>query len=122
MYFTSTNTFSSFFFFQAEDGIRDYKVTGVQTCALPIWAASEKAKSGLLGEAYKLSQKIRGEGEARAAKIYADSFARAPEFYRFVRSMDAMKKAVGKETTLVLPVDSELFRLLQDSRYRFPEH
>src|SRR2546426_12093399 len=29
--------FVSFFFFQAEDGIRDYKVTGVQTCALPIW-------------------------------------------------------------------------------------
>src|SRR5688500_20269036 len=28
---------SFFFFFQAEDGIRDYKVTGVQTCALPIW-------------------------------------------------------------------------------------
>src|SRR5256885_7677666 len=28
-----------FFFFQAEDGIRDYKVTGVQTCALPIWGA-----------------------------------------------------------------------------------
>src|SRR5256885_3391394 len=27
----------SLFFFQAEDGIRDYKVTGVQTCALPIW-------------------------------------------------------------------------------------
>src|SRR5256885_4728998 len=30
----------SFFFFQAEDGIRDYKVTGVQTCALPIWLRS----------------------------------------------------------------------------------
>src|SRR5256885_4172806 len=28
-----------FFFFQAEDGIRDYRVTGVQTCALPIWMA-----------------------------------------------------------------------------------
>ena len=28
------------FFFQAEDGIRDYKVTGVQTCALPIWIAN----------------------------------------------------------------------------------
>src|SRR5256885_3555880 len=37
----STNVahFIFFFFFQAEDGIRDYKVTGVQTCALPIWAA-----------------------------------------------------------------------------------
>src|SRR2546426_2639062 len=31
---------SGFFFFQAEDGIRDYKVTGVQTCALPISAPS----------------------------------------------------------------------------------
>src|SRR5256885_9282688 len=29
-----------FFFFQAEDGIRDYKVTGVQTCALPIYSIS----------------------------------------------------------------------------------
>src|SRR5256885_2612629 len=34
-----------FFFFQAEDGIRDYKVTGVQTCALPIWRS---ASEGLL--------------------------------------------------------------------------
>src|SRR5256885_9821268 len=31
------------FFFQAEDGIRDYKVTGVQTCALPIWACGRRA-------------------------------------------------------------------------------
>src|SRR6266850_2438344 len=34
-----------FFFFQAEDGIRDYKVTGVQTCALPIFAAPETMKA-----------------------------------------------------------------------------
>src|SRR5256885_10446824 len=33
-----------FFFFQAEDGIRDYKVTGVQTCALPIYVESGKAQ------------------------------------------------------------------------------
>src|SRR5256885_11451865 len=33
-----------FFFFQAEDGIRDYKVTGVQTCALPIWFATRAGK------------------------------------------------------------------------------
>src|SRR5688500_20409776 len=35
-----------FFFFQAEDGIRDYKVTGVQTCALPILPASSRSVSG----------------------------------------------------------------------------
>src|SRR2546426_756429 len=36
--------FCFFFFFQAEDGIRDYKVTGVQTCALPIATAPEQSK------------------------------------------------------------------------------
>src|SRR5205807_3067675 len=33
--------------FQAEDGIRDYKVTGVQTCALPIYLANRSQKSGI---------------------------------------------------------------------------
>jgi membrane protease subunit HflC len=88
---------------------------------LKIRAAAEKAKSGILGEAYKLSQQIRGEGEARAAKIYGESLTRSPGFYRFVRSLDAMKKTVDKDTTLVLPVDSDLFRLLRDSRFHFPE-
>src|SRR5256885_7605416 len=37
----------NFFFFQAEDGIRDYKVTGVQTCALPIYAALPKLEKAL---------------------------------------------------------------------------
>ena len=88
---------------------------------LKIRAAAEKTKTGVLAEAYKLSQKYRGEGEARAARIYADTLDRAPVFYRFVRSIDAMKKAVDKDTTLVLPVDAQLFRLLRDSRFRFPE-
>src|SRR5256885_9168417 len=35
-----------FFFFQAEDGIRDYKVTGVQTCALPIWVHLRRGRLG----------------------------------------------------------------------------
>src|SRR5256885_3157326 len=44
-----------FFFFQAEDGIRDYKVTGVQTCALPIWQLS-------LGEGVDVQAWVRGDG------------------------------------------------------------
>src|SRR6266446_259730 len=40
-------SFFFFFFFQAEDGIRDYKVTGVQTCALPILAAENAASTGI---------------------------------------------------------------------------
>src|ERR1039457_7715409 len=38
-----------FFFFQAEDGIRDYKVTGVQTCALPIWEIAVLSVLSLFG-------------------------------------------------------------------------
>src|SRR5256885_6972863 len=41
--------YSFFFFFQAEDGIRDYKVTGVQTCALPIFEREGGERSGDLG-------------------------------------------------------------------------
>src|SRR5256885_8510865 len=41
---------SSFFFFQAEDGIRDYKVTGVQTCALPISVGNPPAAKGVQPE------------------------------------------------------------------------
>src|SRR2546426_4951850 len=37
-----------FFFFQAEDGIRDYKVTGVQTCALPISGAGVRDRHGVV--------------------------------------------------------------------------
>ena len=50
-----------FFFFQAEDGIRDYKVTGVQTCALPIWGAAAtrigQQKSGALPQQEMVSKK-----------------------------------------------------------------
>src|SRR5256885_4619420 len=49
------------FFFQAEDGIRDYKVTGVQTCALPISAGHGAADVGPVGE-------VDGEGEEPAAR------------------------------------------------------
>src|SRR2546426_7229360 len=45
---------SFFFFFQAEDGIRDYKVTGVQTCALPISPLAHEAGEPAVGEAQLL--------------------------------------------------------------------
>jgi membrane protease subunit HflC len=88
---------------------------------LKIRATAEKAKSGILAEAFKLSQKYRGEGEARAAEIYAGSLNRAPALYQFMRSIEAMKKSVDKDTTLVLPIDSELFQLLRDSNFQYPD-
>src|ERR1039457_1614568 len=70
-----------FFFFQAEDGIRDYKVTGVQTCALPIWfperhniTRSETAEapqyliSVLVADVYELAGSFRELGDTIARK------------------------------------------------------
>src|SRR5207237_4370083 len=42
------DTYGAFFFFQAEDGIRDSSVTGVQTCALPIFVRSLTPRDGVL--------------------------------------------------------------------------
>jgi modulator of FtsH protease HflC len=86
---------------------------------LKIRATAEKTRTSILAEAYVRAQKHRGEGEAGAARIYADSLRHGPGFYEFTRSMEALKRAVDKDTTLVLPVDAELFRLLRDSRATF---
>src|SRR2546430_6374023 len=57
-----------FFFFQAEDGIRDLTVTGVQTCALPIYVAPRpEARRRLLDARIDLSQHRAGGARAREA-------------------------------------------------------
>src|SRR5256885_8223426 len=48
-----------FFFFQAEDGIRDYKVTGVQTCALPIFGANPRREAPVLSPTFRLPLRQR---------------------------------------------------------------
>ena len=59
-----------FFFFQAEDGIRDYKVTGVQTCALPICRNENRGsiKSGVLPQREKGSIKTRGAAATKTGQ------------------------------------------------------
>src|SRR2546426_6372567 len=64
----SNRSYLFFFFFQAEDGIRDYKVTGVQTCALPICAPGEAARLERLGAALDEAQRPLG-GRANAAAV-----------------------------------------------------
>ena len=84
---------------------------------LKVRAVADQEKSRILSEALKLAQEHRGEGEGRAAKIYAEALAKGPEFYQFVRTMEASRNLVPKGTTLVLPADSELFGLLYDSNH-----
>src|SRR5690348_17937834 len=57
-----------FFFFQAEDGIRDGRVTGVQTCALPIWAADVFSLGAVL--TYAATGAAPFPGDSSAALLY----------------------------------------------------
>ena len=56
---------------------------------------------------------IRGEAEAEAIAIFAEALEQDPEFYRFLRSLDAYALFLGDNTTVVLPADSDLFEFLQ---------
>ena len=62
-----------------------------------------------------MSQQHRGQGEAEAARIYAEALGEAPEFYRFLGRWRPLGSSCEPGTTMVLPANSELFGLLYDS-------
>tara|TARA_B100000902_G_scaffold52734_1_gene59472 strand:- start:4354 stop:5199 length:846 start_codon:yes stop_codon:yes gene_type:complete len=80
--------------------------------AQKIRASTDKDKTIILADSYKEAERIKGEGDARAVEIYAKSYSADPKFYEFVRTLDAYKKLIDDQTTLVLPSDSKIFELL----------
>ena len=80
--------------------------------AQKIRASTDRDKTIILADAYKEAERIRGEGDAKAVEIYAKAYSADPKFYEFVRTLDSFKKIVDDKTTLVLPADSRLFKLL----------
>lgn len=89
-----------------------YRSEGAEE-ALKIRALTDKEKVIILAEAYKIAETNRGEGDAKALKIYADAFQKDPTFYRFLRTLEAYKKTLNNNTTVVLSTESEFFRLLE---------
>jgi hypothetical protein len=94
---------------------KEYRAEGEEK-ALKIRADADKERTIILAEAYEESQKLRGEGDAEATRIYAQAFGKDPEFYDFLRSLEAYENFLVGETTLVLSSDSELFKYLDSSK------
>ena len=80
--------------------------------AQKIRASTDRDKTIILADAYKEAERIRGEGDAKAVEIYANAYSADTKFYEFVRTLDTYKKIIDDKTTLVLPADSRLFKLL----------
>jgi membrane protease subunit HflC len=81
-----------------------------------IRAEAERDARITVAEAQREAEILRGEGDAEAARVYADAHGQAPEFYGFVRRLEAYRKTIGAGTTLVLPPDNEFFELLSGSQ------
>ena len=80
--------------------------------AKKIRAVTDKDRTIILAEAYKQSEEIRGIGDAKAIEIYAGAYSADPDFYEYVRTLEALKTILDDKTTVVLPADSKLFKLL----------
>lgn len=91
------------------------RAEGREAAAL-ISSTADKDRTVILADANRESQIIRGEGDARAADIYANAFNKDPEFYAFYRSINAYKNSIGQEgDVLVLDPNNEFFRYLNQS-------
>lgn len=81
-----------------------------------IKSTADKDRTIILANAYRDGQIIRGEGDARAASIYAQAYQKDRDFYAFYRSIDAYRKSVGNEgDVMVIDPDNEFFRFLNRS-------
>lgn len=93
---------------------KQYRSEGEEE-AVKIRADTDKRKTILLAESYRQSEKLKGEGDAEAIKIYAEAFEKDPEFFAFIKTLEAYEKSLGHDTTVILTSGSEFFRYLSPS-------
>ena len=80
-----------------------------------IRADADKQRTIILANATRESERIRGDGDAKATATYADAFNRDPEFYDFTRSLKAYKKHSKIKDILLIDPDSDYFKYLNKS-------
>ncbi len=94
---------------------KEYRSHGKEE-AQKIRAQTDKNKIVILAKAYKEEQEVRGEGDAKSIKIYAKALEKDPEFYSFIRSLEAYQVLFKEKSTIILPPDTEFFRFLKESK------
>ncbi|MFL2771374.1 MAG: protease modulator HflC [Rhodospirillaceae bacterium] len=77
-------------------------------------AEADRERTVIIAEAERQAQISIGEGEAESRSILNSAHGQDPEFYAFLRSMEAYRESLGDSTTMVLSPDSEFFRFFSD--------
>jgi len=79
-----------------------------------IRADADRQRDVIVAEAYRDAQKIKGEGDAKASALYADSFGRDPSFAQFYRSLEAYRNSFrNKSDVMVIDSSSEFFKAMR---------
>ena len=95
---------------------REHRAKG-QELAVGIRADADKQQEVLIAEAYSSAEEIRGEGDAKAAAIYAGAFQKDKDFYEFYRSMSAYQRTFSnKGDVLLIQPDSEFFKYMNSNQ------
>jgi membrane protease subunit HflC len=97
---------------EREQQAKQYRAEGAEE-AQKSRSDAEKDREIILAQAYKESEELRGSGDAKAFRIYADAYRQDPKFFDFTRSMEAYKKSFDDKSTVVMTPDSEFFRYLK---------
>ena len=92
---------------------RQYRAQGDEA-AIGIKADADRQQVVIQANAYRESERIRGDGDAKAANIYASAFNQDPEFYEFYRSINAYKEVFSnKGDLMIVDPNSEFFKYLK---------
>ncbi len=78
-----------------------------------ITAKADMERTIILAKAYKESETLKGEGDAAAVKIYAEAYQKDLTFYEFIRSLEAYKKSLKEDTTLIFTPDVKFFKYIK---------
>ncbi|MDX8377329.1 MAG: protease modulator HflC [Mariprofundales bacterium] len=94
---------------------KEYRSEGEEV-AREIRAEADKERKTLVAEADKKAEIIHGSADAEAIKIYLSAHTQDPEFYAFMRSLEAYRNSVGENTRIILSPDSEFFSFFNQSK------
>lgn len=76
-------------------------------------SSADKDKEIILADARKEAEKVMGKGDAQALETYANAYNQDPEFYRFWRTLESYKTALGAGSRIVLSTDSDYLKFLE---------
>ena len=76
----------------------------------------EKKLAEIRSEAYKKAQEIKGEADAKATRIYAQAYKQDPDFFNFLKTLEAYRETLPKKTTIVVPLESKFFQYLSPEK------